>query len=173
MVPGTVAYAWLGHAGKQALSGDADAVRYGLLGLGALALIAFAPRLLRHLRFARPVWVEAAALKAQLEAGSPLLLVDVRSPDEFAGEFGHIPSSLNVPVGELESRMAQLASARKDPIVAVCRTDKRSAKAAEMLRAAGFGRVAVLRGGMERWRAEGYAVTGARRSRTASEGVSS
>jgi uncharacterized membrane protein YdjX (TVP38/TMEM64 family)/rhodanese-related sulfurtransferase len=173
MIPGTVAYTWLGHAGKAALAGNADAIRYGLVALGVLALIAFFPRLLRRLRPERSAWVDAAALKAQLEAGSRPLLVDVRSPDEFAGEFGHIPSALNVPVGELPGRMAQLEAARKSPIVAVCLTDKRSAKAAAMLRAAGFGKVAVLRGGMQRWRAEGYPVTGARVPQAASEGAGS
>lgn len=173
MVPGTVAYTWLGHAGKEALAGNAGAVRYALLGLGALALIAFVPRLLRRLRAARPAWVESAALMAELGAGSPPVLVDVRNQDEFAGEFGHIPSALNVPLADLPSRMAQFASARKLPIVAVCRTDKRSAKAADMLRAAGFVNVAVLRGGMERWRAEGYPIAGAHIPQTASEGAGS
>jgi uncharacterized membrane protein YdjX (TVP38/TMEM64 family) len=48
MVPGTAAYAWLGHAGRGALAGDADALRYGLLGLAVLAVIAFLPRLVRR-----------------------------------------------------------------------------------------------------------------------------
>lgn len=48
MAPGAVAYAWLGHAGREALAGDAAAVRYGLLGLGLLAAIAFLARLLRR-----------------------------------------------------------------------------------------------------------------------------
>ncbi|MEQ8344134.1 MAG: TVP38/TMEM64 family protein [Sneathiellaceae bacterium] len=50
MAPGAIAYAWLGHAGREALAGDASAIRYGLLALGLLAAIAFAPRLLRRLR---------------------------------------------------------------------------------------------------------------------------
>src|ERR1700730_7228360 len=37
MAPGTVAYTWLGYAGRTALSGEADAIRYGLLALGLLA----------------------------------------------------------------------------------------------------------------------------------------
>ncbi len=45
MVPGTAAYAWLGHAGRGALAGDAGALRYGLLGLAVLAVIAFLPNL--------------------------------------------------------------------------------------------------------------------------------
>jgi rhodanese-related sulfurtransferase len=67
--------------------------------------------------------------------------------------------------------MSELESARKSNIVAVCRTDKRSAKAAEALRAAGFGKVAVLRGGMERWRSEGYPVSGSHARRTETEGA--
>jgi len=173
MVPGTVAYTWLGHAGKEALGGNASAVRYALLALGLLALIAFVPRLLRHFRSGRSAWIEAPALKAQLDAGDRPMLVDVRNSDEFDGDLGHIPSALNIPVGELTSRMAQLESARKSAIVAVCRTDKRSARAAEMLRAAGFGKVAVLRGGMERWRAEGYPVSGSHDRQAATEGVRS
>ena len=45
MVPGAVAYTWLGHAGRGALTGEVDAVRYGLLALGLLAAIALLPRL--------------------------------------------------------------------------------------------------------------------------------
>jgi uncharacterized membrane protein YdjX (TVP38/TMEM64 family) len=47
MAPGVVAHTWLGHAGRGALNGEADAVRYGLLVLGLLATIAVLPRLLR------------------------------------------------------------------------------------------------------------------------------
>jgi len=50
MAPGAIAYTWLGHAGREALAGDASAIRYGLLALGLLAAIAFLPRLLRRLR---------------------------------------------------------------------------------------------------------------------------
>jgi uncharacterized membrane protein YdjX (TVP38/TMEM64 family) len=50
MAPGAIAYTWLEHAGREALAGDASAIRYGLLALGLLAAIAFLPRLMRHLR---------------------------------------------------------------------------------------------------------------------------
>jgi rhodanese-related sulfurtransferase len=43
-------------------------------------------------------------------------------------------------------------------VVLVCRTDKRSAKAAEMLASAGFENVSVLRDGMEGWNRSGYPV---------------
>ncbi len=50
MIPGTVAYTWLGHAGRGALIGEAREVRYGLLALGLLAAIALLPRIVRRLR---------------------------------------------------------------------------------------------------------------------------
>ena len=48
MAPGAIAYTWLGHAGREAFSGDSSAIRYGLLALGLLAAIALLPRLIRR-----------------------------------------------------------------------------------------------------------------------------
>ena len=171
MVPGTIAYTWLGYAGKEALGGNASAIRYALLALGLLALVAFVPRLLRRFRSDRSAWVEATALKAQHDAGTPPLVIDVRNPDEFEGELGHIASARNIPISELPGRVSEVEFARKRDITVVCRTDKRSAKAAEMLRAAGFGKVAVLRGGMEQWRAEGYPISLSRVTQAKLEGA--
>ena len=53
MAPGAAAFTWLGVAGKEALAGQDSAIRYALLALGLLALLAFLPRFVRWLR-ARP-----------------------------------------------------------------------------------------------------------------------
>jgi uncharacterized membrane protein YdjX (TVP38/TMEM64 family) len=50
MMPGAVAYTWLGYAGRSALSGEADTVRYGLFALGLLTAIALLPRLIGRMR---------------------------------------------------------------------------------------------------------------------------
>ncbi len=50
MAPGALAYTWLGHAGREALEGNGSAIRYGLLALGLLAVIAFVPSILKRLR---------------------------------------------------------------------------------------------------------------------------
>jgi len=86
-------------------------------------------------------------------------LLDVREPAEFAQGLGHIDGALLLPLGQLEQRLGELPRAR--PIVAVCRSGARSARAAAMLGKAGFADVANLRGGMLRWRAEGGAVVDA------------
>jgi uncharacterized membrane protein YdjX (TVP38/TMEM64 family)/rhodanese-related sulfurtransferase len=158
MIPGAIAYTWLGHAGRGALSGDADAtVRYGLLALGLLVAIAVLPRLIARLResFA---WIEARELKHRLDDGDIVAVIDVRGHDEFTGAFGHIAAARNIPITELKSRLAELSGLERSPIVLVCRTDKRSAAAARILRAAGFHQVNVLRQGMERWTEAGLPV---------------
>jgi hypothetical protein len=50
MAPGAAAYSWLGFAGKEAITGEASAIRYALLALGLLAILAFLPRFVRRLR---------------------------------------------------------------------------------------------------------------------------
>ncbi len=71
-------------------------------------------------------------------------LVDVREPDEVAE--GTLPDSLNIPVGDLPARVAELDPAA--PVVLFCRSGGRSAQAAEFLVASGFTDVTNLDGGM-------------------------
>jgi uncharacterized membrane protein YdjX (TVP38/TMEM64 family) len=54
MLPGAVAYTWLGYAGRSAATGDTSTLRYGLIGLAVLAMIAFLPRLLRRFHTEEP-----------------------------------------------------------------------------------------------------------------------
>jgi uncharacterized membrane protein YdjX (TVP38/TMEM64 family)/rhodanese-related sulfurtransferase len=159
MVPGAVAYTWLGHAGRGALTGEADTVRYGLLALGLLAAIALLPRLIGRMRRAFS-WIEANELKRRLDSGETLTVIDVRGADEFTGPLGHIATARHIPVAELNGRLAEIAGLERTPIVLVCRTDKRSAAAARALRAADFAQVSVLRRGMEQWNEAGLPVEG-------------
>ena len=154
MAPGAVAYTWLGYAGRGALAGETDAVRYGFLALGLLAAIALLPRLIGRLRRSFS-WIEVGDLKRRLDGGQAVTVIDVRGPDEFIGPLGHIASARNIPVAELGGRLSELAGLEREPIVLVCRTDKRSAAAAQTLRAAGFTQASVLRRGMEQWNKAG------------------
>jgi rhodanese-related sulfurtransferase len=101
-----------------------------------------------------PPWIDVDQLNRRLAAGSPPVLIDVRGPDEFNAPPGHLPGAINVPLPELPNRVAEVA-AHERPIVLVCKTDRRSAKAAETLRAAGLRDVAVLRGGTDGWHQRG------------------
>ena len=146
MAPGTVAFAWIGHAGKQALDGDAGAI-------SVLAAIAFLPRLVARLRepSGRPPWIEAEELAQNLLTSHPATVIDVRSPEDFNGPLGHIRDARNVPLATILGHLRELASFRDVPIVLVCRTHNMSSSAAEKLATAGFTDIRVLRGGMVRW----------------------
>lgn len=74
-------------------------------------------------------------------------LVDVRSVQEFAQ--GHIDGALNVPVDQVERRLAEVGSP-SDVIVLYCRSGARSAAAAGLLRRRGYGQVYDL-GPMSAW----------------------
>lgn len=114
-------------------------------------------RLFRRSRPGQPGWIETGELQRRLAAGDRPLLVDVRQPEEFTSPPGHLPGARNVPLAELASRTAELAALRR-PIVVVCKTDRRSARAAADLVAAGLQDVAVLRGGTDGWHQQGLAL---------------
>jgi uncharacterized membrane protein YdjX (TVP38/TMEM64 family)/rhodanese-related sulfurtransferase len=154
IAPGATTYSWLGYAGKAAMEGDSAAIRYGALGLAALALVAFLPRLLQRFKEQSAGFMSVCELKRSSASDQQPVIVDVREPDEFFGPLGHIPGALNIPVNELPNRLREVTSTPRLPIVIVCRTDKRSAKAAAMLRSSGVRDVWVLRGGMEQWSRE-------------------
>jgi rhodanese-related sulfurtransferase len=129
-------------------------IRNILIALALLASVAFLPRLIKRLR-AQPM-LAVDELKRRLDAGEKLLLLDVRSAVDFAGEKGHIAGALNIPLEELAARQGELKP--DQPVLLVCTTDRRSSKAAEQLAAAGFAQVQVVRGGMTAWRERGWPV---------------
>ena len=158
MFPGALAYAWLGHAGREALAGADGAIRNILLALALLALVAFLPRLVRQFRRIGICWIDNASLKGRLGQSDEPLVIDVREADAFTGPLGHIPRAHNIPLGELPSRLEGLEPSKRRPLTLVCRTDQRSIAAARLLKQAGFTDVCVLRGGMEQWGRDGYAI---------------
>jgi uncharacterized membrane protein YdjX (TVP38/TMEM64 family)/rhodanese-related sulfurtransferase len=157
MAPWAVAYTWLGYASRGALAGQTNAVRYGLLALGLLAAIAVLPRLIGRLRRSFS-WIEAGDLKRRLDSEEAVTIIDVRGINEFTGPLGHIATARNIPIGELGGRLTERSGLERAPIVLVCRTERRSAAAAQTLHAAGFTQINVLRRGMAQWNNEGLPV---------------
>lgn len=156
MLPGAIAYTWLGYAGREALAGGEGMIRNILIALALLASVAFLPRLVKRMR-AQPM-LGVDELKRRLDAGEDFVLLDVRSAADFAGEKGHIAGALNIPLEELAARQGELDARRDQPVLLVCTTDRRSSKAAEQLAAAGFAGVKVVQGGMTAWREHGWPV---------------
>jgi rhodanese-related sulfurtransferase len=68
-----------------------------------------------------------------------------------------LPGAINVPMAELAERRQELAQ-RRQSVVVVCKTNRRSARAAVELLAGGLRDVAVLRGGTDEWHRRGLAL---------------
>jgi molybdopterin/thiamine biosynthesis adenylyltransferase/rhodanese-related sulfurtransferase len=95
---------------------------------------------------------ELDPVEAQLRQRGGALLVDVREAHERA--LGMADGARGIALGELVESPAALLDANAE-ILLICQSGKRSMRAAQALREAGFSRVASVRGGTARWRDEG------------------
>jgi len=149
MLPGAIAYTWLGYAGREAVAGGEGLIQKVLIAFALLAVVAFLPRVIANIR--RGPTIDIAELKRYIDTNNTFVL-DVRTAEDFVGEQGHIDSAVNIALEELSDRMNELTEYIERPIAIVCRTDKRSAKAALLLAEHGFHDIHVVRGGMTKWR---------------------
>ncbi|MDH3687767.1 MAG: rhodanese-like domain-containing protein [Myxococcales bacterium] len=94
-----------------------------------------------------------AALAARIEAGSAPVILDVRTPEEFAA--GHLQGAVNVPHDQLAARLAGLGLDPSAEVVVHCERGGRAKAAEAVLHQAGFTRVVDLEGHMKGWRAAG------------------
>ncbi|MGB7339166.1 MAG: rhodanese-like domain-containing protein [Phototrophicaceae bacterium] len=88
-----------------------------------------------------------------VEAESEHLLIDVRTPAEYAS--GHIAGSINIPVDEIANRLAEIPTDM--PVVVYCQSGNRSGRAASILMTNDYNQVYDL-GGIARWRSAGYPI---------------
>lgn len=81
-----------------------------------------------------------------------ILLIDVRTPDEFAS--GHLSGAINIPVEELQARLNEVPDDK--PIVVYCRSGNRSHTASLILDSAGYSSAIYdIDGGVIAWSAAG------------------
>ncbi len=92
------------------------------------------------------------------------VVIDLRSSEAFSR--GHIVSSRNVPMDELESRLTKLASLKSKPVIAVCEAGVTSNKAIDTLRKSGFENVYGLKGGMNAWSTAGMPVVTGKKTKS-------
>lgn len=92
--------------------------------------------------------ITASDLKARLDAGDDIQLIDVRQPDEFA--FARIAAAKLIPLGEVISRINEIDPTRET--VVHCKMGGRSARAIDVLAQMGFsGKMYNLVGGITAW----------------------
>lgn len=95
-------------------------------------------------------------LKARLDWGEPALtIIDIRNHELF--NEGHVVGAISLPAAELVSRAIASLEFDRDLYV-YGSTDEEATAAADELRAAGYEKVSVLRGGVAAWKAVGFPI---------------
>lgn len=85
----------------------------------------------------------------QLMNRDKAVVIDVCEPDEFAR--GHVIGAKNLPLGQLEDKLAQVVKNKSAHIIMVCQVGARSARAAATARKLGYDNVQSLSGGLRAW----------------------
>lgn len=105
---------------------------------------------------AEPVTATTAGLADWVRDNPHHALIDVSENGEFIKR--HVPGFINIPRGDLHRRIAPMVPDPAVSILLCCRDGRRSARAADLARAAGFDTVNILAGGTDAWDASGAAI---------------
>jgi len=156
MLPGAIAYTYLGYIGKEAATGGESLIQKGMMALALLAIVSFLPRIIGSFR--KGSMISATQLKTKFDNNEDFLLLDVRSKEDFIGEQHHIQGATNIPLNELKQQLDELGDYLEKTVITICRTDRMSAKAAQLLAQHGFADVHVVKQGMTDWIAKQYPI---------------
>ena len=79
--------------------------------------------------------MKISAAETRRLAAQGALILDVRTPQEYAG--GHVPGAVNLPLSEMTAAR-EIIGADDRPVIVYCQSGARSARAAAVLRAGGW-----------------------------------
>ena len=92
----------------------------------------------------------SASSAVQLMNREKAVVVDVCESAEFAA--GHIAGAKNVPLGELEARLPSVVKNKSLPLILVCASGMRSARAVAIAKKLGYEQAQSLGGGLKAWK---------------------
>ena len=156
MLPGAIAYTYLGYVGREAVAGGDGLIKKIMFALALLAIVGFSPSLIARLR--RGPMMDVEVLKQKLDDGEDVLLLDVRTTEDYVGEQGHIKGSVLIPVEELEKRLSEIDTFQEKTVIIISRADRLSVTAAQILVKHGFADVHVVKQGMTDWINKGFKI---------------
>ena len=90
------------------------------------------------------------AQAVQLINREKAVVIDVCEPEEFAA--GHVGGAKNIPLGQLQERLPQVAKNKAVPIILVCAKGARASRAAGIAKGLGYEKAQALTGGLAAWR---------------------
>ena len=85
-----------------------------------------------------------------------MLVIDLRKPEEYNGETGHLSKAMNIPVDRLPYRLLEISAYREETFLVYCRADPCGAEGVADLRSSGFENVILMDGGIEAWIRAGF-----------------
>ena len=94
--------------------------------------------------------IAQTALLSKIEEQKPPLIIDVRSPAEYAE--GHVPGAINIDFRQIKNRLDEIQQYQKSTVVIYCETGIRARIAESTLLEAGFQSILHLEGHMSAWR---------------------
>ncbi|MBS0611274.1 MAG: rhodanese-like domain-containing protein [Comamonadaceae bacterium] len=92
----------------------------------------------------------SAAQAVQLINREKAVVIDVCEPDEFAA--GHVGGAKNIPLGQLQERLPQVAKNKAVPLILVCAKGARASRAVGIAKGLGYDKAQALAGGLGAWR---------------------
>ncbi len=147
-----------------------DAIRRNVpilhwLGRSASALVVLVvlgilvARLIRQQRFLRKIGtlrIEPAELKAMMDRGENLYIIDLRHPLDILPDPRILPGAVCLPPNELIARNSEIPRDRDIVLYCTCPSEATSARVALTMRRFGIERIRPLRGGFDGWKDQGY-----------------
>lgn len=96
--------------------------------------------------------IEPSAICGYLSSHPDVVLLDVRTKEEFEGKadpnFGTLKNAINIPIQELESKLPGINQLKNKDIIVFCSHSHRSPRASYLLNQNGFTKVTNMAGGM-------------------------
>jgi len=134
--------------------------RTALLALWLLILpgcSAVKRRMAEHVAHRPPYSKVSAPIAYEMMRDSPnILILDLRSPQAFNGETGHLFRAYNIPVDRLPYRLLELSALREETFLVYCDTQVCSEEGMAVLTSSGFENAVLVDGGIDVWIRRGF-----------------
>jgi rhodanese-related sulfurtransferase len=109
------------------------------------------PEFLKRAAEARARITETPPQQVDLIRDAGALVVDVREPEEHGK--GHVPGAVNVPLGGLAQRIAEVLPDKDAPVICYCNGGNRGGIGADTLQSLGYTHVFSIAGGFKAYQA--------------------
>lgn len=114
--------------------------------------------MLRRRAANRPPYTKVSApIAFEIIRDNPsILILDLRSPQDFNGDTGHLFRAHNIPLDRLPYRLLEISAFRNDTFLAYCDTQKCAEEGMAILISSGFQDAVLIDGGVDEWIRKGF-----------------